>query len=65
MVNQFSRVAGNERCSFFGNVSLGSHGVSLSELRQLYDVVGFAILLFLGCDCLHATCLILCLTGMC
>ncbi|XP_039115613.1 NADPH:adrenodoxin oxidoreductase, mitochondrial isoform X2 [Dioscorea cayenensis subsp. rotundata] len=42
VVNQFSRVAGNERCSFFGNVSLGSHGVSLSELRQLYDVVVLA-----------------------
>ncbi|KAH7651750.1 Biotin synthase protein [Dioscorea alata] len=42
VVNQFSRVAGNERCSFFGNVSLGGRGVSLSELRQLYDVVVLA-----------------------
>ncbi|XP_065043316.1 NADPH:adrenodoxin oxidoreductase, mitochondrial-like isoform X4 [Musa acuminata AAA Group] len=38
VVNQFSRVASNERCSFFGNVSLGSD-VSLSELRDMYDVV--------------------------
>ncbi|KAJ0986078.1 hypothetical protein J5N97_004434 [Dioscorea zingiberensis] len=42
VVNQFSRVAGNEKCSFFGNVMLGSHGVSLLELRQLYDVVVLA-----------------------
>lgn len=40
VVNQFSRVASNERCSFFGNVSLGSD-VSLSELRDMYDVVSF------------------------
>ncbi|KAJ0986060.1 hypothetical protein J5N97_004416 [Dioscorea zingiberensis] len=42
VVNQFSRVAGNEKCSFFGNVMLGGHGVSLLELRQLYDVVVLA-----------------------
>ncbi|CAN1769963.1 NADPH:adrenodoxin oxidoreductase, mitochondrial [Linum perenne] len=42
VTNQFSRVfAQNERCSFFGNVSLGS-SVSLSELRELYDVVVLA-----------------------
>ncbi|GJV16635.1 NADPH:adrenodoxin oxidoreductase, mitochondrial isoform X1 [Tanacetum coccineum] len=38
VINQFSRVAHNERCSFFGNVSLGS-SISLSELRQIYHVV--------------------------
>ncbi|KAJ4839892.1 hypothetical protein Tsubulata_003200 [Turnera subulata] len=41
VINQFSRVARHERCSFFGNVALGS-SVSLSELRQLYDVVVLA-----------------------
>ncbi|KAH7511946.1 hypothetical protein FEM48_Zijuj12G0037700 [Ziziphus jujuba var. spinosa] len=41
VVNQFSRVALNDRCSFFGNVTLGS-SVSLSDLRQLYDVVVLA-----------------------
>ncbi|KAF3340362.1 NADPH:adrenodoxin oxidoreductase [Carex littledalei] len=41
VVNQFSRVASHDRCSFFGNVSLGS-SVSLSELRQAYDVVVLA-----------------------
>ncbi|KAL5714254.1 adrenodoxin-NADP(+) reductase [Ranunculus cassubicifolius] len=41
VVNQFSRVALNERCSFFGNVSLGS-SVSLSELREMYHVVVLA-----------------------
>lgn len=41
VVNQFSRVAVNERCSFFGNVSLGK-AVSLSELREFYDVVVLA-----------------------
>ncbi|KAF3333118.1 NADPH:adrenodoxin oxidoreductase [Carex littledalei] len=41
VVNQFSRVASHDRCSFFGNVSLGS-SVSLSELRQTYDVVVLA-----------------------
>ncbi|XP_059638171.1 NADPH:adrenodoxin oxidoreductase, mitochondrial isoform X2 [Cornus florida] len=40
-MNQFSRVAQNERCSFFGNVSVGS-SVSLSELRQMYHVVVLA-----------------------
>ncbi|KAL7259986.1 hypothetical protein ACSBR1_005780 [Camellia fascicularis] len=38
VTNQFSRVAQNERCSFFGNVSLRS-SVSLSELREMYHVV--------------------------
>uniref|UniRef100_A0A7N0RE99 NADPH:adrenodoxin oxidoreductase, mitochondrial n=1 Tax=Kalanchoe fedtschenkoi TaxID=63787 RepID=A0A7N0RE99_KALFE len=38
VVNQFSRVAVSERCSFFGNVCLGT-SVSLSELRDLYHVV--------------------------
>ncbi|WOL02191.1 NADPH:adrenodoxin oxidoreductase, mitochondrial isoform X2 [Canna indica] len=38
VVNQFSRVASNGRCSFFGNVLLGSD-ISLSELREIYDVV--------------------------
>uniref|UniRef100_A0ACD5TPU1 Uncharacterized protein n=1 Tax=Avena sativa TaxID=4498 RepID=A0ACD5TPU1_AVESA len=41
VVNQFSRVAANARCSFFGNVTLGSD-VSLSELRRTYDVVVLA-----------------------
>lgn len=41
VVNQFSRVAANARCSFFGNVTLGSD-VSLSELRKTYDVVVLA-----------------------
>lgn len=40
VINQFSRVAHNERCSFFGNVSLGS-SISLSELRQIYHVVSW------------------------
>lgn len=40
VINQFSRVALNERCSFFGNVLLGSD-VNLSELREIYDVVSF------------------------
>ncbi|VFQ75793.1 unnamed protein product [Cuscuta campestris] len=38
VMNQFSRILQDGRCSFFGNVSLGSL-VSLSELRDLYDVV--------------------------
>lgn len=38
VVNQFSRVAQNDRCSFIGNVTLGS-SISLSELRELYHVV--------------------------
>ncbi|XP_047095955.1 NADPH:adrenodoxin oxidoreductase, mitochondrial-like [Lolium rigidum] len=41
VVNQFSRVAANARCSFFGNVTLGSD-VSLSELQKTYDVVVLA-----------------------
>ncbi|PON54962.1 Ferredoxin-NADP+ reductase, adrenodoxin-type [Trema orientale] len=41
VINQFSRVAQCERCSFFGNVTLGS-SISLSELRELYDVVVLA-----------------------
>lgn len=41
VVNQFSRVALNERCLFFGNVSLGS-SVSLSELREMYHMVVLA-----------------------
>ncbi|GAU23850.1 hypothetical protein TSUD_380120 [Trifolium subterraneum] len=41
VVNQFSRVAQHERCSFFGNVTLGS-SVSLAELRGLYHVVVLA-----------------------
>ncbi|XP_061343855.1 NADPH:adrenodoxin oxidoreductase, mitochondrial [Gastrolobium bilobum] len=41
VINQFSRVAQHERCSFFGNVTLGST-ISLSELRNLYHVVVLA-----------------------
>ncbi|XP_068643301.1 NADPH:adrenodoxin oxidoreductase, mitochondrial [Aristolochia californica] len=41
VINQFTRVATNERCSFFGNVSLGS-SISLSELRNIYNVVVLA-----------------------
>ncbi|XP_027916469.1 NADPH:adrenodoxin oxidoreductase, mitochondrial isoform X2 [Vigna unguiculata] len=41
VINQFSRVAQQERCSFLGNVTLGS-SVSLSELRELYHVVVLA-----------------------
>uniref|UniRef100_A0A6M2ERD6 NADPH:adrenodoxin oxidoreductase, mitochondrial n=1 Tax=Populus davidiana TaxID=266767 RepID=A0A6M2ERD6_9ROSI len=41
VMNQFSKVAQHERCSFFGNVTLGS-SVSLSELRELYHVVVLA-----------------------
>lgn len=40
VVNQFTRVAQHECCTFFGNVTLGS-SVTLPELRELYDVVGF------------------------
>ncbi|VAH58534.1 unnamed protein product [Triticum turgidum subsp. durum] len=47
VVNQFSRVAANPRCSFFGNVTLGSD-VSLSELRKTYDVKAIDHLVFLG-----------------
>ncbi|CAL9027841.1 unnamed protein product [Prunus brigantina] len=41
VVNQFTRVVQHERCSFFGNVTLGS-SVTLPELRELYDVVVLA-----------------------
>ncbi|GMN50571.1 hypothetical protein TIFTF001_019729 [Ficus carica] len=41
VVNQFSRVAQHQRCSFFGNVTLGL-SISLAELRELYDVVVLA-----------------------
>ncbi|XP_019446346.1 PREDICTED: NADPH:adrenodoxin oxidoreductase, mitochondrial isoform X2 [Lupinus angustifolius] len=41
VINQFSRVAQHERCSFFGTVTLGS-SISLSELRELYHVVVLA-----------------------
>lgn len=41
VINQFSRVAQHERCSFFGNVTLGA-SISLSELRELYHVVVLA-----------------------
>lgn len=41
VMNQFSRVAQNERCSFFGNVSLGS-SVTLPELRDMYNAVVLA-----------------------
>ncbi|CAN6540990.1 unnamed protein product [Malus baccata var. baccata] len=41
VVNQFTRVAQHEHCSFFGNVTLGS-SVTLPELRELYDVVVLA-----------------------
>ncbi|CAN8287924.1 unnamed protein product [Cochlearia groenlandica] len=41
VINQFSRVAQHERCSFYGNVKLGSD-LSLSELRDLYHVVVLA-----------------------
>lgn len=40
VINQFSRVAQHEQCSFLGNVTLGS-SISLSELRKLYHVVKF------------------------
>ncbi|KAL0364593.1 UNVERIFIED_CONTAM: NADPH:adrenodoxin oxidoreductase, mitochondrial, partial [Sesamum angustifolium] len=41
VTNQFSRVARNERCSFFGNVCLGS-SVTLPELREMYNAVVLA-----------------------
>lgn len=41
VVNQFSRVAANGRCSFFGNVTLG-RDISLSELRKTYHAVVLA-----------------------
>jgi hypothetical protein len=43
VVNQFSRVGANERCSFFGNVSLGKD-ISLVDLRKLYHVVLLSLL---------------------
>lgn len=42
-------MAVSNRCSYFGNVTLGSD-VSLEELRELYDVVRFSptlVILFL------------------
>ncbi|KAL0421813.1 UNVERIFIED_CONTAM: NADPH:adrenodoxin oxidoreductase, mitochondrial [Sesamum latifolium] len=41
VTNQFSRAARNERCSFFGNVCLGS-SVTLPELREMYNAVVLA-----------------------
>ncbi|GLJ30202.1 hypothetical protein SUGI_0597560 [Cryptomeria japonica] len=41
VINQFSRVGTNERCSYFGNVCLGKD-ISLSELQKLYHVVVLA-----------------------
>ncbi|KAM7509543.1 hypothetical protein LguiA_019996 [Lonicera macranthoides] len=41
VTNQFSRVALNERCSFLGNVNLGT-SISLSDLREMYHVVVLA-----------------------
>ncbi|CAA0836108.1 NADPH\\x3aadrenodoxin oxidoreductase-mitochondrial [Striga hermonthica] len=41
VTNQFTRVAHNERCSFFGNVSLGS-SITLAELRETYNAVVLA-----------------------
>ncbi|CAM6083606.1 unnamed protein product [Calypogeia fissa] len=41
VINQFSRVASSERCSFFGNVCLGQD-ISLGVLRRLYHVVVLA-----------------------
>jgi len=41
VINQFSRVAMNKRCAYFGNVTLGTD-VSLEELRKLYNVVVLA-----------------------
>ncbi|XVF88577.1 hypothetical protein PTKIN_Ptkin19aG0061900 [Pterospermum kingtungense] len=41
VINQFSRVAQNGRCSFLGNVTLG-FSVSLGELRELFHVVVLA-----------------------
>ncbi|VVB10689.1 unnamed protein product [Arabis nemorensis] len=40
-INQFSLVAQHKRCSFYGNVKLGSD-LLLSELRDLYHVVVLA-----------------------
>jgi len=44
VMNQFTRVAQNDRCTFLGNVNLGS-SVSLKELRDLYHVVSFEVIL--------------------
>ncbi|KAL5670190.1 hypothetical protein ACJX0J_022411, partial [Zea mays] len=41
VVNQFSRVAANGRCSFFGNVTLG-RDISLLELGKTYHAVVLA-----------------------
>ncbi|KAK7837067.1 nadph:adrenodoxin oxidoreductase, partial [Quercus suber] len=41
VINQFSQVARHDRCSVFGNVTLGS-SVFLLELRELYHVVVLA-----------------------
>ncbi|RZB95103.1 NADPH:adrenodoxin oxidoreductase, mitochondrial [Glycine soja] len=41
VINQFSKVAQHERCSFLGNVTLGS-SISLSELHELYHAVVLA-----------------------
>ncbi|KAG9454656.1 hypothetical protein H6P81_007560 [Aristolochia fimbriata] len=41
VINQFTRVATNERSSFIGNVSLGS-SISLLDLRNIYHVVVLA-----------------------
>lgn len=50
VINQFSRVAQTGRCSFTGNGSLGS-SVSLSELREIYDVVRYQLLMKFFADC--------------
>ncbi|CAN6456560.1 unnamed protein product [Victoria cruziana] len=41
VINQFSRAAVDQRCSYFGNVTLGA-SISLSELRKMYHVVVLA-----------------------
>ncbi|XP_022147042.1 NADPH:adrenodoxin oxidoreductase, mitochondrial [Momordica charantia] len=41
VVNQFTRVAQHPRCSFFGNIKLGS-SISLLDLRELYHAVVLA-----------------------
>ncbi|KAG7018884.1 NADPH:adrenodoxin oxidoreductase, mitochondrial [Cucurbita argyrosperma subsp. argyrosperma] len=41
VVNQFTRVAQHQRCSFFGNIKLGS-SISLLDLRKLYHAVVLA-----------------------
>lgn len=41
VVNQFTRVAQHQRCSFFGNIKLGS-SISLLDLRELYHSVVLA-----------------------